>query len=743
MSCGCGDVSSCDDVSAGGLVVGVPGPRGPRGEKGDNGEGFGDLSVFGRSLVVAADAQAGRAALALPRIVYAADHGIAGDGVTDVSVALADLINSLPAGSVLQLDNGDYYCPSLRNVEVGAEITIKGVPGKTRLVGNGAISPTLNAARTSDVMLQVRSGAGLRIEDVAVHDHGILVGFDELIEAKDIGIIRCQVTDSGGLLLANGNGTSFAAALAGNKRYTFRHLRIEDCDVRSCELGVLAWTGGGWESATVRGCNFDDIGMIGVWIGQEGPPFGGQNADRDPDVFQPLQGGVFVHHNTFRGIRASAYTRPTASQFVVGVLAMGESVFVHDNLIDDVTNTVKWDDTEGIYTKARFYDVHSNVLINAGGSEAAINIKGGYWYAKTTLHSSMNGLNLPQSTLTVASTDGFPDNDDMFSEITIAFVKTSAGWQRITFTGKTGTTLTGVTGGTGTLSTGGVVRGYVQGEGGDYFTQRSGPGRVHDNQIAFTRDDVAQTGIKIAVPNSVVENNVIDGATSTAITMTSYAKDSLIRGNRILNHHGTSVIGVLARNVTVDRNTIINVDGSYAPSSTAYVGVFIANNSAQLPNRDQSNVTITNNYLYNPTNSGKVRVVQANGMTAGNKKASNLIVSGNIARNVFRGINITAAISALDLADVDNDFRNDRDPQPTNFFSAGTTFAVQRPIDLNVEVKGHKHVAADVVGALSWGPVPVSATAAGTPGQLAYANGFLYVCTATNTWQRAALLTPW
>lgn len=36
---------------------------------------------------------------------------------------------------------------------------------------------------------------------------------------------------------------------------------------------------------------------------------------------------------------------------------------------------------------------------------------------------------------------------------------------------------------------------------------------------------------------------------------------------------------------------------------------------------------------------------------------------------------------------------------------------------------------------------PASASAAGTAGQVAYASGFFYVCVATNTWQRATLVT--
>jgi hypothetical protein len=37
---------------------------------------------------------------------------------------------------------------------------------------------------------------------------------------------------------------------------------------------------------------------------------------------------------------------------------------------------------------------------------------------------------------------------------------------------------------------------------------------------------------------------------------------------------------------------------------------------------------------------------------------------------------------------------------------------------------------------------PLTAGSSGTPGQIAWASGFIYVCVAPNTWQRAAL-TSW
>jgi hypothetical protein len=38
-------------------------------------------------------------------------------------------------------------------------------------------------------------------------------------------------------------------------------------------------------------------------------------------------------------------------------------------------------------------------------------------------------------------------------------------------------------------------------------------------------------------------------------------------------------------------------------------------------------------------------------------------------------------------------------------------------------------------------PVPATAASTGRAGQIAYGGGFLYVCVATNTWQRVAIAT--
>jgi hypothetical protein len=40
-----------------------------------------------------------------------------------------------------------------------------------------------------------------------------------------------------------------------------------------------------------------------------------------------------------------------------------------------------------------------------------------------------------------------------------------------------------------------------------------------------------------------------------------------------------------------------------------------------------------------------------------------------------------------------------------------------------------------------WVAAPATASSTGTAGQIAYASGFIYVCTATDTWKRVAIAT--
>lgn len=61
----------------------------------------------------------------------------------------------------------------------------------------------------------------------------------------------------------------------------------------------------------------------------------------------------------------------------------------------------------------------------------------------------------------------------------------------------------------------------------------------------------------------------------------------------------------------------------------------------------------------------------------------------------------------------------------------------------DLKVAGTITAAATSAASARWTapPVPATAAAAGTTGDIAWDTGFIYVCTATNTWKRVAIAT--
>lgn len=77
-------------------------------------------------------------------------------------------------------------------------------------------------------------------------------------------------------------------------------------------------------------------------------------------------------------------------------------------------------------------------------------VKANSRFTATTIAAGSNGASLPQATINVASTTGFPASGSIA-------VITSLGLQSVNYSGTTGTSFTGCAGGTGTMSTGNAV----------------------------------------------------------------------------------------------------------------------------------------------------------------------------------------------------------------------------------------------------------------------------------------------
>jgi hypothetical protein len=156
----------------------------------------------------------------------------------------------------------------------------------------------------------------------------------------------------------------------------------------------------------------------------------------------------------------------------------------------------------------------------------------------TTIDAASNGLALPQATITVVSTTGYPASGTFW-------VQTTTGWQLITYTGTTATTFTGCTGGTGTLFTGQPVFG-VTAAGGAAI-------RRTDLRVSFLRlfdyerervevmprpaSDIAAS-IPVVVNNSpavtVSSGTITTVSTVTAITGGGAAEDAAAGANPLV-----------------------------------------------------------------------------------------------------------------------------------------------------------------------------------------------------------------
>lgn len=604
-------------------------------------------SVSGKTVLTGTPTQARTAISAAPKdaVIHASDQGIVADEETNVSTAFGALLNSVPEGSTIQLQGGTYNVSTLRGLVYNNNVKIRGVPGKTKLVGDGSINLS---NYINDIMIRV-DGGSISFDHIAFEGTGTVVGMKGLMELGDIEFTDCTFTDCTGAVVEVYDPAGVATRLAAGKQLSFRNFKMTGCRLYNCELGVVLRTDGGYDSVIVGDNVFNSVGFAGVWVGTEY----GLNVDRT--VFQALQSRVTVHNNVFRDLRLSAYADVGffVTAQVNAVVALGQAITIHDNVIENVTNEEVWDDCEAIYTKGRYFDIHDNILINPGGSEAAIMVKGIAYDQSTTLDSSMNGLSLPQATINVASTEGFGHPTTQ----TAIAVETSAGLQVVTFTGKTATSFTGCSGGTGTMSTGGEVRGEIS---SGNMTGVSQPGKIHHNTLVFTRDDVAEAGITSTMPGIEISDNLIDGATNRAITVAYWADHCVVKNNRVINHHGDKGIMCGASNVVIEGNIIEEMDGSHFPGSSTLRAFLVAGDYMSL-----NGITIRNNVVFNRLEadgtrsaaSEKLRFVH---IQAVNPLAiSDIRIIGNKARNLNIGINATADGPISDLIALDNDWQNE------------------------------------------------------------------------------------
>lgn len=227
---------------------------------------------------------------------------------------------------------------------------------------------------------------------------------------------------------------------------------------------------------TIWACRAPDAILTGPEFA-EGKNPGSHTTDDAPSA-SGLQFGIWDHANAAHpqrwenGHRSEIDIEPYTPYDHVCDIRIGADADPEDFLIVNDTSCVAASNASALLNRFTYHNIHKS-----GQFQFTLHGTPQTSPASSTIHSSMDGLTLPRSSITMSKLTDFTDSGTCTITLT-GGVQTSVSW-----TGKGPTTggvgaLTGCTGGTGTLHTGNVV---------DF---RKGPSRSAFTWHGFTIDNV-------------------------------------------------------------------------------------------------------------------------------------------------------------------------------------------------------------------------------------------------------------
>ncbi|MDB4278137.1 hypothetical protein N9917_00905, partial [Deltaproteobacteria bacterium] len=268
---------------------------------------------------------------------------------------------------------------------------------------------------------------------------------------------------------------------------------------------------------------------------------------------------------------------------------------------------------------------------SGGGQNAEVAVDD----SQTAIAAGSNGASLPQATINVGDTTGFPASGTVY-------VLTDGGLQTVTYTGTTATTFTGCSGGSGVMSTGGVVSesatyltagDFVQVSGADNQTNDGlyevltnennvltiagiggeGAATYQFTQNEFTTDTtVAGTitkttvgAVQIDTSGNLQTGSGPDSTTFTWNTVTTGAATLSLQtaydgGNSILTAGGTNVLISGTEELNVTASGGINLDSVFDADVTTFDVLMTGNNGFSIDGTADSNLTVTNTAAATP-----------------------------------------------------------------------------------------------------------------------------------------------
>lgn len=316
-----------------------------------------------------------------------------------------------------------------------------------------------------------------------------------------------------------------------------------------------------------------------------------------------------------------------------GIQIMATNAVISHNYLYEINNWCK-QDNEGIYTKCKYAIIEKNHLVNAGGSEAMIDIKGNGRVnsplATCSAQTSATVLNVTNAIygLTLgASIDIF----DSLDTLKVSSLKVVAlNLNLLTGTGTITVNLPTTTLATDYIAKTGRSKGYgVICVGNTLVDNRP----TDLTPVPGGTDPFATTGIKINNQDVRVEQNLIEGMTFNAVYIGgSDYRNIDIKNNKIRKIRGWGGISVggIGVNFSVTGNQIVEINSEIPTANTPYA-ITVAGSVQNIMVKDnQIDTVLTGQSTATP---GGVVVAPATLQSVGN-----LTIAGNQISNTVRAL---------------------------------------------------------------------------------------------------------
>jgi hypothetical protein len=292
-------------------------------------------------------------------------YGAVGDDLTDDSGAVVAAVDvAMAAGATVHFTAGAFAVPSLKNVLLPMEVAFTG--------DEGAV---LDGQRPGDKYAMFDVDASVSFSGITVRNAGKLFSFDHLAQRVDRFVIE-------------------------NSTFTDVYSPAHVTDPPDQMVDVIRLNGNVVERAVkgfylpltligharVAANTLTDVGDAAIRLGS------------DFDISFPTQRDIDVRDNVVKHV-----TGPSDAN---GVKVMGADGVIVNNVIEDVASA-DGTDSEGIYTKGYGHLIAGNHLLDAGRTQAQINVKSDDTSVAdntiVTVAAETNGLRIEGSNVTVTA----------------------------------------------------------------------------------------------------------------------------------------------------------------------------------------------------------------------------------------------------------------------------------------------------------------------------------------------------